>query len=238
MTRYSLGSRCSICRVRSATSAGQRPWGSRSEGLERGEVDGLAAELELHSGAREELADVILAAPGQRRGGELGRRGRHVGAHGAEEASDRPLGRPRADAEAAPAPQHAGQLAGDDAVARCEHASEDREDDVEALVRERKVLRVAFLPVDREAGLTRQRARDVEKPRGQVEAHGLRSGGSGSESGVACAARHIEDVLSGDDRDVTDDSLSHRPELPLSDRRIVARRPRGTGVRLELIERG
>ena len=133
---------------------------------------------------------------------------------------------PGGQAEAATAPADACELVRDGLVVRREDGAEARGDDVEGGVPIGQVLRVAFVPPDREPG--RVRARLLEERRRDVDADDLRARPGGPNRDRARPRPDVEPALARPRLEPRDELLVDRRQ-PLGEEAIV---PAGPDVRL------
>ena len=132
---------------------------------------------------------------------------------------------PGGQAEAAAASADARKLAGDGLVVRGEDGAEARRDDVEGRVLVGQVLRIAFVPPDREA--VRARPRLLEERRRDVDADDLRPGPCGTDRDLAGAGADVEPPLARPWLEPRDEFLVNRRQ-PLGNEAVV---PAGPEVR-------
>lgn len=142
---------------------------------------------------------------------------------------------PAAQPEAPAGSQHPEKLRGDDRMAPSEHAAECREHDVEALVGERKRLRVVFSPLDRDAGLGGQHPAGCEKLGGEVDAGRRGARLRRADGRVARSARNVDDLVTGRNAHPAHDLGADVPEGPRHGL-VVAGGPRRTGTPLQFGE--
>jgi hypothetical protein len=129
---------------------------------------------------------------------------------------------PRREPQPAAGAADAGELTSDGLVVRREDRAKARGDDVEDRVLVRKVLRVAFVPLDRETvgvgvSLLQQRRRDVDADR-------LCARAGGTDRDRAGPGGDVEPALAGPRLERGDEPLVDRGQ-PLGDERVLAARP-------------
>ncbi len=250
-TPPSTGSACSrYSSCTSALSASHLPCGSSSgpRHHQRAEARGhqlerlvgrgkdllgdLVLELELDTGAREQVLAVLAGPPGGRGNKTLGLR-RHVPGDGLKEGSDLALRTPAAEAEAAARAQHPGRLSRSHLVTRREHDPEGRQHDIEALVVERQRLGVRLDPFNLDPGRLRIRPPRDEQLRGQIGRDDVGAAQSSGNRGVARASGDVEYPLARLHVDALDQRPADRQDQ-LRDVVEIAGSPGLLGALLEL----